>query len=194
MENGGKHTLSLNQGCNFHGNDDMIMNLLNLKIKKTLNYHTHHVVVTNHPLPRASKAAWRSGPNRHWLAFLRWDSTPNAEIRGTSSWVIKGRHFGGGGGWRTEHHFRVNIPMSSQFWLIIVSQTMKPREWHPFPEQKSQVVSTINLRILQVHLQLHPQLNPRLLLGCGPQGYIKWMYDWHLGKWMEIRHRVYNQK
>ena len=95
-----------------------------------------------------SKAAWRSGPNCHWLAsVLRWDSPPNAEIRGTSLWVVKGRHFGGEDGppFQSKHAYVFTILVDHSF-----SKLWNPMSGIHF-KKKSQVISTINLGILQVH-------------------------------------------
>lgn len=127
-----------------------------LKFKNLeLSYTSRRCYQSSTSASLTSKAAWRSGPTCHWLAsVLRWDSPPNAEIRGTSLWVVKGRHFGGGG--RTDHHFRVNMPMYTQFWLIIVSQNYETPWVASISQNKktSEVISTISLGILQVHLQL----------------------------------------
>ena len=91
-------------------------------------------MATSHGIPRASKAAWRSGPSCHWLAsVLRWDSpvqmlrqqAPVCEWKHVEIW------------WKRKETMR---PISGIHFL-------KKRSWYP---AKYQAVYNSNSLILQV--------------------------------------------
>lgn len=104
-----------------------------LKFKNLeLSYTSRRCYQSSTSASLTSKAAWRSGPTCHWLAsVLRWDSPPNAEIRGTSLWVVKGRHFGGGEDgppFQSKHAYVFTILVDHSFsklwnrWVASISQ------------------------------------------------------------------------